>query len=72
MLENPDSLPYPFLVECYLPVNRLITTPTSKSARCIADIHRLAVPEDHDLQIHHDPGPAILEESCFWAEAYLN
>ena len=71
--ENAASLPYPFLVESYLPGEPLdYGLDLEESARCIADIHRLTVPEGHGLQIHRDPGPAILEESRYWAEGYLN
>lgn len=71
--ESPASLPYPFLVESYLPGEPLdYNAGLEESARCIAGIHRLAVPEGHGLQIHRDPGPVILEESRAWAEGYLN
>ena len=72
---QPDSseLPFPFFIESYLPGTPLdYATDLDASACCIADIHQVAVPVEHGLQVHRDPGPSILEESRTWAEEYLN
>jgi thiamine kinase-like enzyme len=69
---DPAALPYPLILEEYLPGRPLdYTTDLAAAARCVAAIHRLGVPEDHHLQVHPDPAPAILEESRRLAERYL-
>ena len=70
---EPEGLPYPLIVEEYLPGLPLdYATDISAAARCVAEIHALGVPEDHRLQLHPDPAPAILAESRGLAEPYLN
>lgn len=70
---DPDGLPYPLILEEYLPGRPLdYSTDLSAAARCLAAVHALGVPENHRLQLHPDPVPAILEESCGLAEPYLS
>jgi len=70
---DPEGLPYPLIVEEYLPGLPLdYATDVSAAARCVAEIHALGVPEGHRLQIHPDPAPSILAESRGLAEPYLN
>ena len=69
---EPDGLPYPIIVEEYLPGRPLdYSTDVPAAARCVAEIHALGVPEDHRLQVHPDPAPAILAESRSLAAPYL-
>ena len=69
---GPTTLPYPLLLEEYLPGRPLdYATDLAAAARCVAAIHRLGVPQNHNLQVHPDPAPAILEESRSLAEPYL-
>ncbi|WP_053057496.1 phosphotransferase family protein [Rubrobacter aplysinae] len=69
---EPGGLPYPVIVEDYLPGRPLdYATDLRAAARCIAAIHALGVPEDHGLQVHPDPAPAVLEESAGLVEPYL-
>ena len=69
---NPDGLPYPLILEEFLPGRPLdYATDLVPAARCIARIHGLGVPEGHALQVHPDPVPAILRESRGLAEPYL-
>ncbi len=69
---EPDGLPYPLILEQYLPGQPLnYATDLTAAARCIAAIHNLGVPEDHRLQVHPDPAPAILQESRELAGPYL-
>ena len=70
---NPDGLPYPLILEEYLPGRPLdYSTDLPAAARCLAAVHALGVPEKHRLQVHPDPAPAILEESRGLAEPYLS
>ncbi len=69
---EPDGLPYPLILEEYLPGRPLAyATDTSAAARCAAAIHGLGVPENHHLQLHPDPAPSILAESRELANPYL-
>lgn len=69
---EPEGLPYPLIVEEYLPGRPLnYATDVPAAARCVAEIHALGVPEDHQLQLHPDPAPAILAESRGLANPYL-
>lgn len=69
---DPDGLPYPVIIEEYLPGRPLdYATDIAAAARCTAAIHALGVPEGHRLQTHPDPVPAILEESRGFAQPYL-
>ena len=68
----PTGLPYPLILEEYLPGRPLdYATDLAAAARCIAKIHALGVPEGHHLQVHPDPAPAILAESRGLAEPYF-
>jgi len=70
---NPAGLPYPLILEEYLPGRPLdYATDGPAAARCVAAVHALGVPEGHRLQVHPDPAPAILEESRTLAEPYLS
>ncbi len=70
---NPGGLPYPLILEEYLPGRPLdYSTDLSAAARCLAAVHALGVPKKHRLQVHPDPAPAILEESRTLAEPYLS
>lgn len=70
---NPTGLLYPLIIEEYLPGNPLdYATDIASAARCIARIHVLGVPNEHHLQTHPDPAPAILEESSALAEPYFD
>ena len=70
---DPEGLPHPLILEQYLPGRPLdYATDLAAAARCVATIHALGVPEDHRLQVHPDPAPAILEESRGLAEPYLS
>lgn len=69
---KPADLPYPLILEEYLPGQPLdYNTDLTAAARCLAAIHDLGVPEEHHLQVHPDPAPAILEESRVLAMPYL-
>ncbi|MDP8939057.1 MAG: aminoglycoside phosphotransferase family protein [Actinomycetota bacterium] len=69
---EPSGLPYPLILEEYLPGRPLdYATDLSAAARCMAAIHDLGVPESHHLQVHPDPAPTILEESRELANPYL-
>ena len=70
---DPEGLPYPLILEEYLPGRPLdYATDLPAAARCVAAVHALGVPRDHQLQVHPDPAPAILEESRGLAEPYLS
>jgi aminoglycoside phosphotransferase (APT) family kinase protein len=70
---DPEGLPYPLILEEYLPGRPLdYSTDLPAAARCLAAVHALGVPEGHRLQVHPDPAPAILEESRGLAEPYLS
>jgi hypothetical protein len=70
---DPEGLPYPLILEEYLPGRPLdYSTDLPAAARCVAVVHALGVPGDHRLQVHPDPAPAILEESRGLAEPYLS
>ena len=70
---EPAGLPYPFLVESYLPGRPLdYATDLVPAAECVAAIHSLPVPDGHGLQAHSAPGPSILAESREWAAPYLS
>lgn len=69
---EPEYLPYPLILEEFLPGRPLdYATDLAPAARCVAKIHALGVPADHDLQLHPDPAPSILEESRGLATPYL-
>ena len=69
---EPAGLSYPLILEEYLPGRPLdYATDLSAAARCVAAIHALRVPQNHYLQVHPDPAPAILEESRGLAEPYF-
>ena len=71
---DPDGLPYPLILEQYLPGRPLnYTTDLAPAARCVATIHNLDVPDGarEILQLHPDPTPSILEESRELAAPYL-
>ncbi|QIN79763.1 phosphotransferase [Rubrobacter marinus] len=69
---EPDGLPYPLILEEFLPGRPLdYGKDLAAAARCVAGVHALGVPDDHALQVHPDPAPAILEESRGLAEPYL-
>ena len=69
---DPSGLPYPVIVEDYLPGRPLdYATDLKAAARCVAAIHALPVPEDHGLKVLPDPVPAALEESRKLAAPYL-
>ncbi len=69
---EPLKLPYPFLIETYLPGRPLdYSTDLVGAAACLAAIHNVPVPEHHGLQVHAHPGPSIVSESRDWARAYL-
>lgn len=69
---DPPGLPYPVIVEDYLPGRPLDYAADLKAAaRAIAAIHALPVPEDHGLKVLPDPVPAALEESRELAAPYL-
>lgn len=68
----PGGLPYPVILEGYLPGRPLdYATDLKAAARCVAAVHALGVPEGHRLQVHPDPAPAVLEESAGLVEPYL-
>ncbi|WP_166177431.1 phosphotransferase family protein [Rubrobacter tropicus] len=70
---NPKNLPYPLILEEFLPGRPLdYATDIPAAARCVAAVHALGVPQGHRLQIHPDPAPAILEECRRLAEPYLD
>lgn len=70
---DPDALLYPLILEEYLPGRPLdYSTDLAAAGRCVAAIHTLGVPEEHHLQVHPDPAPAILAESRELAAPYLN
>ena len=69
---HPREVAHPLLIEGYLdgrPLN--YQTDLDEAALCLADIHRLPVPDDHGLQVHAQPGASILAESRTWATDYL-
>ncbi|CAN5881803.1 phosphotransferase [soil metagenome] len=69
---EPTGLPYPVILEEYLPGRPLdYSTDLRAAARCIGAIHNLSVPDHHHLQVHPDPAPAILRESHSLATPYL-
>ncbi len=69
---EPEGLPYPLIVEEFLPGRPLdYASDVSAAARCVAKIHALGVPEGHRLHLHPDPAPAILSESRGLATPYL-
>ncbi len=69
----PEGLPYPLILEEYLPGRPLIyATDLTPAARCVAKIHALAVPKDHLLQEHPDPALSILAESRELVTPYLD
>lgn len=70
---NPEGLPYPLILEEYLPGRPLdYSADLSAAAHCLAAVHALGVPEKHRLQVHPDPAPAILEESRGLAKPYVS
>ncbi len=70
---DPEGLAYPLILEEYLPGRPLdYATGLPAAARCLAAVHALGVPQEHRLQVHPAPAPAILEESRGLAEPYLS
>ncbi len=70
---QPDGLPYPLILEEYLPGRPLsYATDLAAAARCVARIHTLGVPDEHRLQSHPDPAPSILAESRGLITPYLD
>lgn len=68
----PSGLPYPVIVEEYLPGRPLdYSTDLAAAARCVAEIHELGVPDKHHLQLHPDPAPSVLSESRQLVEPYM-
>jgi len=68
----PKGLPYPLIIEGYLPGRPLeYSTDLTAAAYGVAAVHALGVPAKHRLQLHPDPAPAILTESRSLAEPYL-
>ncbi|HUG17272.1 MAG TPA: aminoglycoside phosphotransferase family protein [Thermomicrobiales bacterium] len=69
---EPEGLPFPFLVETWLPGSPLdYATGLEEAARCVAAIHRLPVAREHGLLLYGEPGPAIVAEAREWAASYL-
>jgi len=69
---EPAGLPYPVILEEYLPGRPLdYASDLRAAARCVAAVHALGVPGEHRLQVHPDPAPAVLEESGGLVEPYL-
>ena len=69
---EPEGLPYPLILEGYLPGRPLsYATDLAAAARCAAEIHALGVPGDHRLQRHPYPAPSILAESQKLVAPYL-
>lgn len=67
-----DGLPYPVILEDYLPGRPLdYATDLTAAARCVAAVHSLGVLRDHRLQVHPEPAPTVLEESAGLVEPYL-
>ncbi len=70
---QPNAVPYPFLIEAYLPGRPLdYAMDLEAAARCVAAIHQVPVSSGHGLQVHADPGLSIVNESRQWAEPYLS
>ena len=70
---QPEGLPYPLILEGYLPGRPLsYATDLAAAARCVAKVHALGMPDGHRLQIHPDPAPSILAESRELVDPYLN
>jgi aminoglycoside phosphotransferase (APT) family kinase protein len=70
---EPEGLPYPLILEEYLPGRPLsYATDITAAARCIAKVHGLGVPQNHRLQEHPDPAPSILAESRELVIPYLS
>ena len=70
---DPEGLPYPLILEEYLPGRPLsYATDLKPAARCVAKIHALAASRDHLLQEHPDPAPSILAESRQLVTPYLD
>jgi hypothetical protein len=69
---QPTQVAWPFLVESFIPGRPLdYGRDLRGAAACLADIHAVAVPEEHALQRHPAPGPSIVSESREWAAGYL-
>ena len=71
---DPAGLPYPLILEQYLPGRPLnYAIDLAPAARCVAAIHNLGVPDGakETLQLHPDPAPSILQESRELAAPYL-
>lgn len=70
---EPKQVVYPFMVIEHLPGKPLnYSTDLEEAARCMADIHQLAAPENHRLVVHDDPAPPLLDESWLLAKPYLD
>lgn len=70
--QEPSGLPYPVILEEYLPGRPLdYATDLEAAARCAAAVHALGVPEGHHLQVHPDPASSVLAESRELAAPYL-
>jgi hypothetical protein len=70
---DPDGLPYPLILEQYLPGRPLdYATDLEAAASCVAAVHALGVPKGAQrLQHHPDPAPSVLAESRELAGPYL-
>ncbi len=69
---EPPGLPYPVILEEYLPGRPLdYATDLRAAARCAAAVHELGVPQSHHLPVHPDPAPSVLSESRELAAPYL-
>ena len=67
---NPSVVPYPYLILEYLPGGPLdYLADIPEAARCVADIHRLPVPERHGLQVHANPAASVQQEMTELAES---
>ena len=71
--DSPRQVVYPFMILEYLPGRPLdYTTDLEGAARCLAAIHSMRVPENHQLQVHADPGLPLLDEAWMLAHPYIN
>jgi aminoglycoside phosphotransferase (APT) family kinase protein len=69
---EPAGIPFPFLIETYLPGRPLdYGIDLTAAAQCVAAIHDMPVSPGHGLQVHADPFTSISGESRQWAGPYL-
>ncbi len=69
---HPVGLPYPYLVIEYLPGRPLdYRTDLSNAAECLAAIHQVEIPKDHNLIELLDPGQTTVSEAAELARSYL-